>query len=212
MTVSYNVTNIHYSTVRISNNKKLVSLTLPTGDNNIRVFSISLLSLPPNFSSEQSLLRVQNVRSTTKWIDSKTSNSERRIQQVEVTLGNIAQLDAAVESWITSQVSIQLSSDSVYTVIPGTIKRLRSNDQVVVPVGVLNKEGVEVGSDASVKVIVSDKDGNLVALLNGDMDWNVTAGIPRWEANDKSMATHEAPDWVRCTRLSIALIISRQEP
>jgi alpha-L-fucosidase len=202
MTTSYNVTDIHYSTVRISNNKKLASLTLPAADRNTRVFSISLLPLPPYASGDQKLLRIDNVRSTTKWIESNTSDSDKRVQQVEVTISNVVSLSAGVESWITSTLSVQLSSNSINTVIPGTIKRLRSNDQVVVIVGISNKESVSAGSDDSVKVVIDGKDGKLVAILNRDADWNITAGIPRWEANDKSLATHQAPDWVRWITIS----------
>jgi alpha-L-fucosidase len=194
MTISYNATSIQYSTSRIANNKKLVSLTLPLANTKVRIFSISLL--PANSSGVNKSLRVENVRSTTKWISSGMSNSSSRVQQMEVTIANVASLSAGVDSWITSRISVQLSSSSVNTVVLGTITRLRSNDQVIVIVGVTNNGGIPVGSDASVKVIVNDQNGIPMALLNGDVEWSVTAGIPQWESNDQSLATHEAPEWV----------------
>lgn len=139
-------------------------------------------------------LRIENVRSTTKWLE---SDQAAIVQQIEVTVSNVASLSAGTTSWITSPISVHLSSASINTVVSGTIKRLRSNDQAVVIVGIVNTANTAAGSAASVQIVINDQAGNQLAFLNRDVDWTVTAGVPQWQSNDDSLATHEAPDWVR---------------
>lgn len=202
MTISHNVTEIQYASTRVTNDKKLVSITLPAAKQNIRIFSISLLPTSPLLSSSSSLstlkqLRVQNVRSTTKWVDLTAQEfPAERIQLVEVTISNAAALAAGFTSWITSPLFVHLSSGSIRTIVPGTFMRLRSNDQIIVTVGIVNQQNVEIGSDASVQVVLTDSRSKPVRFLNEHARWDISAGILAWQPNDKSMGTHETPNWV----------------
>ena len=220
MTIDYNRTHIHFVTVSVRNDKKLKSVTLPVQSSQINFFSVSLISADASVaagameaealasSGQQVLdsgaapsaapaLSVQTVRSTTKWLGETTSKSART-QIIEVTINNVSPLNAPLAEWVTSNHSVSLVSSSLHTVTSGSFRRLRTNDQVTVVVGVQNSVGVASGSNATVTVVVKDKDGKEVALAGGAQAWPVVAGIPDYQNNDPSLDTHESPEWV-CT-------------
>lgn len=195
-TIDWNVTSISYTTLRVPNAKPLKSITLPANTTYINIFALSLLGASNSSNSVE--LSVQNVRSTTRWMGSNATDSDR-IQVVEVTLNNLAPFDAPTSKWLTSPHNVTLTSDSIDTVIPGRVVRLRSNDQIVVKVGVTNKAGVDAGSLANVTVTLTPdgvKDTCEPAALQRAASWQITAGIPEWKNGDDSLRTHEAPDWV----------------
>ncbi|OBZ73091.1 Alpha-L-fucosidase [Grifola frondosa] len=171
-TVDHNITHILYATMRVPSALPLVSITLPEPDTYINWFSITLRSASSSLPSVP-VLGVQSVRSTTKWFDSELPSTDS-IQIIEVRLDNLAPLDGTTDSWIRTpyNVSISSSDSSLITVVPATLKRLRSNDQALLRVG--------------------DQHGHEVYRSEG---WEVTAGIPEWVKGDASLATHEAPEW-----------------
>ncbi len=201
-TTDYNVTSISYVSVRIPNAKALQSVTLPLDSTYINFFSVTLLPALTSGGPSQTAdvqLSVQNVRSTTKWIGGADGSSADKVQQIEVTLNNLAPLNASTSSWLTATYNVSLVSDDIETVVPGIVKRLRSNDQVVVPVGVRNRVGVKSGTSAKVQVVLSSAGENQAerdVKLEDANDWDVVAGIPEWTNGDASLRTHEAPEWV----------------
>ena len=124
---------------------------------------------------------VQNVRSTTKWLDNVTS-VDMRIQTNEVMLNNLGPLDA-------------LLFGALVTVVPPTFRRLHTNDQVMLSIGVCNIPDVQSGARRAARC---ERRGRRV---RGERDGvEVTVGIPDWTNDDASVATHEPPDWVRVSR------------
>ncbi|THG97827.1 hypothetical protein EW026_g4244 [Hermanssonia centrifuga] len=129
-----------------------------------------------------------------------------KVQQIEVTLNNLAPLNASTSSWLTATYNVSLVSDDIETVVPGIVKRLRSNDQVVVPVGVRNRVGVKSGTSAKVQVVLSSAGENQAerdVKLEDANDWDVVAGIPEWTNGDASLRTHEAPEWFNDAKFGI---------
>ncbi|KAI0076395.1 glycoside hydrolase family 29 protein [Panus rudis PR-1116 ss-1] len=212
-TIDFNVTSIDYVTARIPNDKPLKSITLPDPGSFINIFSISLVPSSVHSTGSQKTntrqpsLMVQNVRSTTKWIDSSDSdlaqNADAKIQQIEVTLSNLSPLSASqATSWLTTPYVLTFTSptNGIETVIPGRVVRLRSNDQVVVRVGVRNKATVRAGTKVKVGVVLKEEKSGLEVALgtNGDAAnglFEIIAGIPAWVDSDESLRSHEAPDW-----------------
>jgi alpha-L-fucosidase len=127
------------------------------------------------------------VRSTTKWL-----KSDPEVQIIEVLLDNLSPLNATEEEWVTSPIEVSIDSDLIETTSPARLVRLRSNDQALLKVGVKNVDGVEPGTAGTVSVTIEGFEGSL-ARSGG---WEIIAGVPDWESNDSSLATHEAPEWV----------------
>ncbi|KAK7691888.1 hypothetical protein QCA50_005293 [Cerrena zonata] len=198
--VDYNVTSISYVAARIPNDRPLKSITLPVDSSFINFFAISLVGVTANTTGP--VLSVQSVRSTTKWSQSDEAGS--RIQQIEVTLANLSPLSAPSNaSWITSPHNITLSSSNneIETVIPGNFLRLRSNDQVVVPVGIRSAQTLSAGTKVKVQVQIN---GDSSAVFeNQQTEFEITAGIPEWQNTDESLRTHESPDWYEDAKFGI---------
>ena len=138
------------------------------------------------------------MRSTTKWFDSGDSGSGPKIQQIEVTLANLSPLSASPNtSWINAPhyVTVSAPNGEIETVIPGRVLRLRSNDQVVVPVGIRSAHTLSVGAKVRVKVQINSE-SSFIPFENQQTEFEITAGIPEWQNNDESLRTHESPDWV----------------
>jgi len=114
---------------------------------------------------------------------------------VQVTISNLASLDSPIQSWVLSNLSVSIESQTLNTVAPASIKRLRSSDQVTVIVGVQRSDQTEAGSQAKARVIVTDESGAAVQVARADDDWVVTVGIPGYENTDESLTTHEPPIW-----------------
>ena len=115
----------------------------------------------------------------------------------QVTIDNLARLNASLDAWITSKMSVSLSSSSLTTVTPGTFVRLRPDDQIVVNVGVKNAAGIAAGTSSTSTVTISDANGTSIAVARASDPWPITAGIPDWQNTDPSLMTHESPEWVR---------------
>ncbi|KAI0076394.1 glycoside hydrolase family 29 protein [Panus rudis PR-1116 ss-1] len=201
-TIDFNVTSIQYVSARIPSDKPLKSITLPQSDSYINIFSISLLGsvMSDSGNTSQLALAVQNVRSTTKWVEDSESNDSEKIQQIEVTLSNLSPLSAPQStSWLTTPHNLTLVSNEIKTVIPGRVVRLRSNDQVVVRVGIRNADGVNPGTKVKVRVaLTEERSGTELKLgVNGQDEegFEIVAGVPEWTDDDESLRTHEAPDW-----------------
>jgi alpha-L-fucosidase len=193
-TIEHNTSTIGYITVRVPDGKPLRSITLPDADAAIDIFALSLLEA--STSGKSTVLTVQNVRSTTKWLNSGATGDER-IQVVEVIVNNLAPLNAPISQWLTSPHNLTLSSDSLETVVPARIVRLRPNDQITVKVGVKARSGVKVGSLAKVTVkLVPDCKNCATVGLGGVTSWEIPIGIKDWTNDDTSLSTHEPPEWV----------------
>ncbi|KAL1752143.1 glycoside hydrolase [Schizophyllum commune] len=195
----------------VDNSRILTSLILPnqtassqlTGTVSIHVFAITLVS-ESNVTADAPVLEVQNVRSTTKFrtlppsspspSSSTTlpSSPSTQAQLIELTLANLAPSTAGPNAWLTSPLTLSLESDDVETVLPAMIVRLRGGDQVKVVVGVVNKEGVEVGAKGKVRVVATG--GGKVAWAS-DREWDIVAGIPDYYVGDESLSTHESAEW-----------------
>ncbi|KAK0452394.1 glycoside hydrolase [Armillaria borealis] len=174
------------------NAKVLTGVVLPndtgtsqlTGVVSIHVFAITLISADKPSSVQRPSLYIQNVRSTTKF----RILDDKQTQLFEITLNNFAPSTAGVEAWITRNTSIVVTSDSLDTVIPGRVRRLRGGDQVRILVGVVNKDGVKPGTPISdVQILI---DGRPVGN-----QWDAIAGIPDFYTGDDSLMTHESAEW-----------------
>jgi alpha-L-fucosidase len=96
-------------------------------------------------------------------------------------------------------MTVSISSPSVKTVTPGSFKRLRPDDQIIVLVGVQNTGGATAGSNSTATVTITDSDGNTVSAARDSEPWPITAGIPAYDNTDPSVSTHEIPEWVSNT-------------
>jgi alpha-L-fucosidase len=124
--------------------------------------------------------------------------NQTEIQLVEVTVNNLAVSanSSDTSTWLIEPVQLSISSDSVHTIIPATINRLRGGDQVRVVVGIVNADGVNPGTVVDgVSVLV---DGE---ALNGV--WDILAGIPDYQYGDESLRTHESPEWFNSVKFGI---------
>ncbi|TRM59910.1 glycoside hydrolase family 29 protein [Schizophyllum amplum] len=186
-TVDHNITHIHYVTARLPSDRPLASLSLPMNTTYIKWFAISLQEAAS--ATATSTLRVQHVRSTTKWIGSVD------VQQIEVVLDNLAPLSSDESQWITSRHNVSIESDALTTVIPASFQRLRSNDQVLLKIGVRLNEGVPAGTEVSATIVVRDLLADTTVDISSAAGWPLTVGIQDWEATDDSLATHESPEW-----------------
>lgn len=222
MSVNNNVTSISYVSTRIPNDKPLKSITLPVDTSYINFFAISLISVPDNTGHTASTsdanagpsLNVQGVRSTTKWVDN--NNPSSKIQRIEVTVANLSPLSAPTNtSWVTSPHTITLVSPNseIETVSVGSFHRLRSNDQVVIPVGIRNSPRVPPGNKIKVRVqINSDRIDGPLAHPSAQTEFEITAGIPEWNDTDESLRTHEIPDWVsEIVRIVIVHLLTKEQ-
>ncbi|KAK0442753.1 glycoside hydrolase [Desarmillaria tabescens] len=189
---NYNISRMFTFQHHTDNSKVLTGVVLPrdtgtsqlTGVVSIHVFAITLISadMPP--SVRRPSLYVQNVRSTTKF----QTLDGNEIQLFEITLNNFAPSTAGAEAWITHDMSIVVASNSLETMIPGTIRRLRGGDQARFLVGVVNKDSIKPGTPISdVQVLI---DGRPVGN-----QWDAIAGIPDFYPGDDSLMTHESAEW-----------------
>lgn len=193
-TIEWNTSTIGYVTVRVPSSQPLQSITLPSADNAIDVFALTLLEA--SRPGDSAVLTVQNVRPTTRWLNSGASGSER-VQLIEVILNNLAPLDAPASAWLTTPHNVTITSNALDTVVPGRVVRLRTNDQITVKVGVKARAGVKAGSNVDVTVkLVPDHQHSATATLDGRTQWTMPIGIEDWRNEDSSLRTHEPPDWV----------------
>ncbi|KAI0319261.1 glycoside hydrolase family 29 protein [Amylostereum chailletii] len=212
LTIDRNLTHIHFVTVSFPSDKNLTSVTLPPDSSQLAFFSISLIPavldttaganggsslgrvLRRQTPTASPALGVQNVRSTTKWFNDGATGDDR-IQIFEIIINNLSPLNGSLSEWVTANHTVSLTSSSFKTVTPGTFRRLRTDDQVTLLVGVQNNAGISSGSSATAIVTIQDETGNSVALATGGQEWQVTAGIPDWQNTDPSLDTHESPEW-----------------
>ncbi|KAI0036162.1 glycoside hydrolase family 29 protein [Vararia minispora EC-137] len=187
LTIDYNRTHIQYVTTSLPSDRNISSLVLPGTDAAMAFFSITLVPAVP--SPIAPTLQVQNVRSTTKWLNEGATGNDR------VTINNLATRNASIDTWILTNHTVAISSPFLTTVRPGSFRRLRASDQIIVTVGVQNAAGVSAGTPTNATIVVTDASGQTVAVERADQGWTVTAGIPDWQNNDDSLSTHEAPNW-----------------
>jgi alpha-L-fucosidase len=189
---SYNKTNIFQAVNWVDSNKELVSVTLPVSDdsNRLHIFAISLRPVPSvteSLSAPQ--LEVQYARSTNKWIEG-TNNT----QIFEVTVSNVGN-----HAWVSANDSVIVSveSEDVLCVKPGVIKRLRPGDQVVVEVGVVNKQGVVSGTKGSASVHLHS------STVDIEHNFEASFGIGSYEPTYESIYSHESPSWYSNAKFGI---------
>lgn len=101
---------------------------------------------------------------------------------------NTAQTAYITES---DHVEIFVNSDSLDTIVPGTLKRLAPKQSSMVQVGVKNKAGVDPGSPCGGSIVVSYGRSRQTAkqTLSG------RCGIGDYVATADSLNPHLAPDW-----------------
>ncbi|KAK8069400.1 hypothetical protein PG994_006016 [Apiospora phragmitis] len=193
--IDYNRSNIFQTTNWLDPAKELESLTLPIPkgagsgvgggeiETKLHIFAISLLPVA-EAESEGGLpqLEVQYGRTTQKWID-----GTNKTQIVEVIVNNVG------STWLLSNQTVTVSVDSpgLTTVSPAVLKRLRPGDQVIVEVGVVNKDCVVEGSKGPATIVLQTDDGSQIATHTID----ATFGIEDYEPTYDSVYGHEAPEW-----------------
>lgn len=200
-TVDYNRSNIFQAVGWLDSSKELTSLTLPnvTGGSStspggaavearLHIFALSLLPVA-NSPPQGPQLEVLYARSTQKWFE-----GTNKTQIFEATINNVG-TEFVLKN---HSVSVWVDSPGVRTVQNSTVKRLRSGDQVVVEVGVVNEDGVQPGSV-----------GNATFHIAGDgipearYTFNATFGIAEYEATYDSVYSHESPSWFNDAKFGI---------
>jgi alpha-L-fucosidase len=116
------------------------------------------------------------------------------IQTFEVTVSNVGD-----RGWVLADdtVKVTIESESVTTVKPGIIKRLRPGDQVVVQVGVRNKIGVASGTTG---IATARLKSNAVDVAH---EFEATFGSGPYEPTYESIYSHESPDWYNGAKFGI---------
>ena len=180
--VNYNKSNIFQTVNWLDSSKELVSLTLPTSStsNRLHIFAITLWPVPAHNSTGPQL-EVQYARSTQKWIQGTD-----KTQIYEVTISNIGQ-----QGWVLTNdsVTVSIESDGVSTIKPGVIKRLRPGDQVIVEIGVVNKERVTRGTIGTASVHLKSN------TFHVRHEFEAISGITNYEPTYDSIYAHESPSW-----------------
>ena len=151
----------------------------------LHIFSLSLI--PAN--GEGLALSVETARTTSSWLPALNG-----VQIVEAIVDNVG------SEWITNEMGLQawVESDSVETVQPACIKRLRPGDQAVVQIGVSNKWGVSQGSQGSMKIKLRG-----ASINSTSPGFEGHFGIGRYEATFDSVYQHEAPEWNKGAKFGI---------
>lgn len=190
-TTNYNKSNVFQTVSWLDSSKELTSLQIPTSDasNRLHIFAITLWPAPFIHCSAGPELDVQYARSTKKWMGSSS-----KTQTFEVTVSNVGEQD-----WVLANDSVEVSieSDGVTTVEPGIIKRLRPGDQVVVQVGVENKEGIEPGTIGTATARLRSN------TMDVSHDFEATFGIGAYDPTYESIYAHESPDWYSGAKFGI---------
>ncbi|KAG8735161.1 hypothetical protein FRC10_010916 [Ceratobasidium sp. 414] len=192
--INHNETWIFAFQAGLDNSKSLESIQLPASKSpNIHIFAITLYGPPPSQVPKAPVLNVQYARSTTRWAQSNYSANavqDPSTQIFEVALDNLAPIDAPGSTWVSGNYSVSVEGKRLQTVRPYKLKRLRSGDQVVMKIGVRNS--FKVPTKTRGKVVIRDARG--VVVFQSE-EYEFTAGIPDYRANDASLSQHEAADW-----------------
>ena len=151
----------------------------------LHIFALSLIPA----KGEGLALSIETARTTSSWVTGSSG-----VQIVEVTLDNVG------SEWVTNDMGLQawVESDSVDTIQPGCIKRLRPGEQAVVQIGVANKWGVPQGSVGSMKIKLCGSSINSTSLV-----FEGHFGIGDYEATFDSVYSHEAPEWHKAAKFGI---------
>lgn len=187
--MNFNLTQIHSWSTPVRSDARLRSITLPsTRDswNRVHVFALSVTPslLSPVPDADKPLLIVRRVRFTTKHASAGGGTI------VEVALANL--LPEGDDGWLTGRHTVTIDSPLVQTVTPGVVYRLASADEVRVEVVVKPGKRVKPGTTGTATVELRDARGNVIAISKG---WAATVPDAKWEANEKSLSNHEAPNW-----------------
>ncbi|KAI0127263.1 alpha-l-fucosidase [Xylariales sp. AK1849] len=190
-TTNYNKSNIFQAVAWLDSSKNLTSVQMPTSDdfNRLHIFAITISPTLSIDNSSGPQLNVQYARSTKKWVENDAST-----QVFEVTVTNAGERD-----WVLADDSVEISidSDSVVTVKPGIIKRLRPGDRVIVQVGVQKKDGVVPGTTGVATARLKS------STVDVSHDFEATFGFGSYEPTYESIYTHESPDWYNGAKFGI---------
>ncbi|KZV83101.1 hypothetical protein EXIGLDRAFT_777886 [Exidia glandulosa HHB12029] len=189
--MNFNVTQIYSWSTPVRSDARLTSITLPsTRDswNRVHIFAMSVTPslLSPTPDADKPLLIVRRVRFTTK----RPSNGPAHAFIVEVALANL--LPEGDDGWLLGKHTVLIDSSIVETVTPGVLYRLLPSDEVRVEVVVKPKKNVQPGATGTVAIQLRDKDSNMVSHSKG---WAGKVPDAKWEATEKSLSQHEAPNW-----------------
>jgi alpha-L-fucosidase len=190
-TINYNRSNIFQAVSWVDPTKNLTSLQMPnsSASSRLHIFAVTLLPATAGENSSEIILEVPYARSTKKWVEGTD-----KTQIVEVTVRN-----AAEEQWVLSNdtVTVSIESDGVTTVQPGVIKRLRPGDQVIVQVGVENKDSIELGSTGTATVRLKSN------AVDFSHDFDATFGVGAYKPTYESIYSHESPEWYNDAKFGI---------
>lgn len=130
-------------------------------------------------------LEVNKANITSKWIDGSD-----HVQIVEVYINNT---DPKNYLTVADNLSVEVQSDSLDTVVYGTLKRLGPRQAAVVQIGVRNKPKVKSGTKCTGTVIA--KYGNKYNRKQATQPISGTCGFIDYVATNSSVNPHLAPDW-----------------
>ncbi|KAI1097873.1 glycoside hydrolase family 29 protein [Jackrogersella minutella] len=177
--VNYNTSHIFERTAALSPGKELQAITLPNAssadDGRLHVFAISLWS-------GGSMVNVQSVRPTQKWLDSNA-------QAVEITVNN-----AGSECVTGDGLILSLSGDGLRVIEKGHLKRLCPGDQKIVTVG------VETSSNEAINASVIVDNGDSQQSTEFE---NIEFGLIEWTSDLDNLAKHESPEWFNDAKYGI---------
>jgi len=199
--INYNRTNIFEVEVSLDSTKELTSIILPNTTSGsstspggaavaskLHIFSLSLVPVGET-NLEKPQPRVQYARSTKKWV-----GKSPKTQLIEVIVNNLGSRPILRNH----SVSVSIQSQGLTTVQPGYIKRLAPGDQVILEVGVINKDGVSNGTPGPATVVIS---GSGIDASN--YTFNATLGIAPYEPTYESIFSHESPAWYNNVKYGI---------
>jgi alpha-L-fucosidase len=130
-------------------------------------------------------LEINKPNITSKWIDGSDL-----VQLVEVYINNA---DSANYLTSADKLSVEVESDSLVTVVPGTLKRLGPQQAAIVQIGVKNRPGARSGMHCTGTVIA--KYGSKSSRKQVSLPASGTCGFADYVATNSSVNPHLPPDW-----------------
>ncbi|KIE00474.1 Glycoside hydrolase, subgroup, catalytic core, partial [Metarhizium majus ARSEF 297] len=130
-------------------------------------------------------LQINKPNITSKWIDGSDL-----VQIVEVYINNTDPTNYLTEA---DNLVVEVLSDSVDTVVRGTLKRLGPRQAAIVQIGIKNKPKAKAGSQCT-GIIVANY-GNKRGGKQATQPVSGTCGFIDYTATKSSVNPHLAPDW-----------------
>ncbi|OBT53597.1 hypothetical protein VE04_07441 [Pseudogymnoascus sp. 24MN13] len=138
-------------------------------------------------------LQINSPNLTSKWIEGSDS-----VQIIELFVQNTDKQKYITEA---DAVSVLVESDSLDTVVPGTLKRLAPGQSAIVQVGVTNKNGVIAGSQCNGTIVANY--GGKQSCQRVTKSVTGTCGFGDFQESTGSLNTHMSPDWFNDAKYGI---------